>query len=83
MPHVFELIAERGRVEPAELYEVFNMGVGFCCVVPAEQAEAAVALLAEHHPGTAVIGTASSEAGVVELPAQSLRGTRAGFESAR
>ena len=34
VPRVFELIAERGAVEPAELYEVFNMGCGFCCVVP-------------------------------------------------
>ncbi len=34
-PPVFALIAERGGVEPAELYEVFNMGCGFCCVVPA------------------------------------------------
>ena len=37
VPPIFELIAERGPVEPAELYEVFNMGCGFCCVVPAER----------------------------------------------
>ncbi|MEA2331772.1 MAG: phosphoribosylformylglycinamidine cyclo-ligase [Thermoleophilaceae bacterium] len=83
VPQVFELIAERGQVEPAELYEVFNMGVGFCCVVPADQAEAAVALLDRHHAGTAVIGRATADAGVVELPAQGLRGTRAaGFAPA-
>ena len=68
-------------MEPAELYEVFNMGCGFCCVVPAAQAEAAVALLAPHHPGTAVIGSATDTAGAVELSAQRLRGTRAGFVS--
>ncbi|MEA2361514.1 MAG: phosphoribosylformylglycinamidine cyclo-ligase [Thermoleophilaceae bacterium] len=79
VPHIFELIAERGAVEPAELYEVFNMGCGFCCVVPAPQAEAAVALLAAHHPGTAVIGHATPSAGAVELRPQRLRGTRAGF----
>jgi phosphoribosylformylglycinamidine cyclo-ligase len=79
VPEIFELIAERGSVEPAELYEVFNMGCGFCCVVPAAQADAAVALLAAHHPGTAVIGQATDAAGVVELSAQGLRGTRAGF----
>ena len=45
VPRIFELIAERGPVEPAELYEVFNMGCGFCCVVPEPAAEAAVALL--------------------------------------
>src|SRR5919107_219519 len=61
VPSIFELIAARGPVEPAELYEVFNMGVGFCCVVPASQADAAAALLAEHHPGAAVIGQASAD----------------------
>jgi phosphoribosylformylglycinamidine cyclo-ligase len=77
VPAIFELIAERGGVEPAELYEVFNMGCGFCCVVPAEQAERAVELLSERHPGSAVIGSATPTGGVVELPEQGLRGTRA------
>jgi phosphoribosylformylglycinamidine cyclo-ligase len=81
-PALFGLIAERGGVEPAELYEVFNMGCGFCCVVPAEAARAAVELLGGHHPGAAVIGHATA-AGVVELPAQGLAGTRAtGFSAA-
>ena len=35
VPPVFGLVAERGGVEHAELYEVFNMGCGFCVVVPA------------------------------------------------
>jgi phosphoribosylformylglycinamidine cyclo-ligase len=81
VPRIFELIAERGAVEPAELYEVFNMGCGFCCVVPAEQAGDAVALLAAHHPGTAVIGSATAAAGAVELSTVRLRGTAAGFVS--
>jgi len=57
------------------------MGCGFCCVVPAGQADAAVSLLTAHHPGTAVIGHATGSAGVVELSAQRLRGTQAGFVS--
>jgi phosphoribosylformylglycinamidine cyclo-ligase len=77
VPAIFELIAERGGVEPAELYEVFNMGCGFCCVVPDEQAEQAVELLSERHPGSAVIGSATPTGGVVELPEQGLRGSRA------
>jgi phosphoribosylformylglycinamidine cyclo-ligase len=68
VPRLFELIAERGGVEQAELYEVFNMGCGFCCVVAAEDAETAVEQLARHHPGTAVIGRATTAVGVVELP---------------
>jgi phosphoribosylformylglycinamidine cyclo-ligase len=81
VPEIFSLIAARGAVDPAELYEVFNMGCGFCCVVPAAQADAAVALLAPHHPGAAVIGSATDTTGAVELSAQRLRGTRAGFVS--
>ena len=80
VPEIFNLIAQRGGVEPAELYEVFNMGCGFCCVVPAADAPAAVALLSAHHSGTAVIGSATANAGAVELSAVRLRGSRAGFE---
>jgi phosphoribosylformylglycinamidine cyclo-ligase len=79
---LFEEIAERGGVGPAEMYEVFNMGCGFCCVVPADDAEEAVSILARRHPGTAVIGRASPAAGVVELPRAGLRGTREGFAEA-
>jgi len=78
-PPVFDDIAERGGVEPAEMHEVFNMGCGFCCVVPAEEAEEAVSVLARRHPGTAVIGRTTTAAGVVQLPRQGLRGTREGF----
>jgi phosphoribosylformylglycinamidine cyclo-ligase len=81
VPPVFELIAERGGVEPAELYEVFNMGCGFCCVVPEADANAAVELLSLRHPGTAVIGRTTTTAGIVELPRQGLRGTREGFKA--
>ncbi|MBA3264637.1 MAG: phosphoribosylformylglycinamidine cyclo-ligase, partial [Thermoleophilaceae bacterium] len=79
VPRIFELIAERGPVEPAELYEVFNMGCGFCCVVPEEQAPKAVSLLGRRHPGTAVIGRVTADPGVVALRPQRLRGTRSGF----
>ncbi len=77
-PPVFELIAERGQVAPAELYEVFNMGVGFCCVVPEASAAEAAELLSKHHPGATVIGHTTAEAGVVELPEQGLVGRRDG-----
>src|ERR671910_555497 len=83
VPRVFELIAERGGVEDAELYEVFNMGCGFFVVVPPGDADAAVELLAHHHPGTAVIGRTTTASGVVELPKQGLIGRRGeGFSAA-
>jgi phosphoribosylformylglycinamidine cyclo-ligase len=83
VPPVFVHIAERGGVEDAELYEVFNMGCGFCVVVPREDADAATELLDRHHPGTAVIGQATTATGLVELPRQGLVGRRGeGFTAA-
>jgi phosphoribosylformylglycinamidine cyclo-ligase len=76
VPPVFLHISERGGVEDAELYEVFNMGCGFCVVVPHADADAAVELLDRHHPGTAVIGHTTTATGVVELPKQGLIGRR-------
>jgi phosphoribosylformylglycinamidine cyclo-ligase len=76
VPPVFSLIAARGGVEDAELWEVFNMGCGFCVVVPASQADAAVELLARHHSGTAVIGSITDQDGLVELPQAGLSGRK-------
>jgi phosphoribosylformylglycinamidine cyclo-ligase len=67
-PPVFELIAAFGEIAAAEMWEVFNMGCGFVAMVPAEQAQDAVQLLAGFHPGTAVIGEITAEADVIELP---------------
>jgi phosphoribosylformylglycinamidine cyclo-ligase len=76
VPGVFELVRARMEGDPAELWEVLNMGCGFCCVVPDEEAGAAVALLERRHPGAAVIGRATHHAGRVELPGLDLVGTR-------
>ena len=54
---LFGLIAERGDVSMEEMYQVFNMGCGFCCVVPAADEAQSVALLARHHPGARRIGS--------------------------
>ena len=83
VPPVFVHIAERGGVEDAELYEVFNMGCGFCVVLPRDETGAAIELLERHHPGSAVIGQTTTATGVVELPKQGLIGRRGeGFTAA-
>ena len=69
MPPVFELIQRLGEVPDEEMWEVFNMGCGFVAVVPAEQADDAVALLGAHHPGTAVVGRVTDEPGRIRRPA--------------
>ena len=77
VPPIFDLIAARSSTAAAEMHEVFNMGCGFCAVVPADQADDAVALLGERHPGAAVIGSVTDRAGLVEVPGDGLAG-RAG-----
>ena len=47
------------------MHEVFNMGLGFVVVVPERDADAAVELLAAHHPGSRLIGRVTASAGVV------------------
>ncbi len=69
VPPVFDLIAELGGVGEEEMYEVFNMGCGFVCVVAEEDADAATRLLAAHHPGSRRIGSVTDRAGVVERSA--------------
>ena len=83
-PPILALIAARAEVDAGELWEVFNMGCGFCCVVAAPDAGPATELLASHHPGAAVIGEATGHDGVIELPALGLSGRRGeGFVGTR
>ena len=70
VPPIFELIAVRGATGDQEMHQIFNMGCGFCCVVAPPDADDAVALLCERHPGTRVIGEATDRPGVVERGAQ-------------
>ena len=74
VPPVFDLIASRGAVAAAEMYEVFNMGCGFCAVVREGDAETAVAIIEPHHPGAAVVGHVTDRRGSVELPRAGLAG---------
>jgi len=47
-PAIFRLMQERGGVSDAEMYRVFNMGVGFCIVVTPAGAEQVSAIAREH-----------------------------------
>ena len=82
VPPVFELIARRGGVEPAEMQKVFNMGCGFVAIAPAESADAAIAQLGARHPGAARIGTVTADAGRVSLPSLGLAGDARGLARA-
>lgn len=49
VPPIFRLIQQRGRVEDAEMYRVFNMGVGMVLVVAPDAVAAVRAAIPEAH----------------------------------
>ena len=53
-PLVFQQIQKWGGVALDEMYRTFNMGMGLAIIVPAEQADAALAALKAHWPAQKV-----------------------------
>jgi phosphoribosylformylglycinamidine cyclo-ligase len=82
VPPIFDLISQLGEVPTAEMWNVFNMGCGFCAIVPDDHARAACELLDRHHPGAAVIGGLSAAQESITLPGLGLIGDGSGFRSA-
>ena len=54
---IFDLIAKTGNIPERDMFNTFNMGVGMCVVVPAAEAEKAVAVLKEAGEEAYVMGT--------------------------
>jgi hypothetical protein len=62
------------------MFEVFNMGIGFCYVVEAGCAERTLAILKAHGRVAQVIGTAISDPQkIVRIPARRLAGQHKRF----
>src|SRR5947207_11694018 len=80
-PHpVFALIQRQAKVELSQMYEVFNMGVGFCYVVEQASAARVLQILKTHGRVAQVIGSAVADAQkIVRLPAHSLAGQHKRF----
>ena len=54
---LFRLIAQRGRIEHAEMEKTFNMGVGMVAVVAPEDTDRALAVLTARHLDCWTLGT--------------------------
>ena len=54
---IFDLIAKTGNIPERDMFNTLNMGVGMCVVVPADQADKAVAVLKEAGEDAYVMGT--------------------------
>jgi phosphoribosylformylglycinamidine cyclo-ligase len=53
---VFDWLAATGNIQPAEMYRTFNCGIGMIAVVPAQHADAALALLRAGGEAASLIG---------------------------
>ena len=66
-PGIFTLIQKAGGVEDAEMFRVFNMGIGFVVIVPDGAAGDAVAAIESRGYRALTIGRVTDEAGVVRI----------------
>ncbi|WP_457568503.1 phosphoribosylformylglycinamidine cyclo-ligase [Desulfurobacterium sp.] len=64
---IFKFIQEKGNVPEEEMFRTFNMGIGMCVVVPAEEAEKAVNLLNQTGEKASIIGRIEKGDGKVEI----------------
>jgi len=80
-PHpIFPLIQRHANVDDGEMFEVFNMGIGFCYVVAPDAAEATIAILRAHGRVVQRIGYAVADAEKrVRIPEKGLVGRHKTF----
>ena len=64
---IFQLIMDKGNIPERDMYNTFNMGIGMIMAVPAEQADKAMAALAEAGEQAYIIGKVVPGADGVEL----------------
>jgi len=82
-PPLFGLIEKLGGVGRAEMFEVYNMGIGFCVIVGMGDVDATLAILARHGRRASVIGHAVADpTKSVQLPREKLIGTGKKFRPA-
>jgi phosphoribosylformylglycinamidine cyclo-ligase len=67
IPPIFDIIRSEGQVEEAEMFRVFNMGVGMIVATPAAAADAAVQTLSDAGFAADVIGEVIPGAGEVRI----------------
>ncbi len=80
-PHpIFALIQHYARVDDSEMFEVFNMGIGFCYVVDPADTELTLSILKKHGRTAQPIGYATADRDkTVRIPARKLAGRRKQF----
>ena len=64
VPPLFRLIQQKGNVTEAEMFRVFNMGIGFVLIVDAGAADSVLAQLAASGERAFVLGKTTAGAGI-------------------
>jgi phosphoribosylformylglycinamidine cyclo-ligase len=81
-PPIFSIIQRLDGIDDAEMFSVFNMGIGFCVVVPEADAELTISILGGHGKRAHRIGYAIADpARQVKLPQKKLIGCGKHFVS--
>ncbi len=74
-PAVFQVIAERGKITPAEMFTVFNMGIGLCVMIPEAHADDVIATARRHGFAACRLGyVVGDRPGEVRIPQWKLVG---------
>ena len=71
---IFRAIAGRGDVAAADMYAVYNMGVGMCAIVAEVGVDSVIAAAAREGKEAWRIGTVTSDADVVRIVENPLTG---------
>ena len=83
VPEIFKLIQQYGNVSTAEMFEVYNMGVGFCVVVGESSVRLVLSILEQHSRKAWVIGEVIQDSTKgVYLPRHRLEGHKKRFREA-
>jgi phosphoribosylformylglycinamidine cyclo-ligase len=61
LPASFRLIQEQGSVPDAEMFSTFNMGIGFCIVMPEQAVDQVIAIVGAHGKRAQRIGRAVAD----------------------
>jgi phosphoribosylformylglycinamidine cyclo-ligase len=63
IPPIFSIIQKLGGVESSEMFEVYNMGIGFCIVVSPSDADRVLSIVRKHGRHAHKIGYATDDPG--------------------
>ena len=65
IPPIFKLIAQKGNVPERDMFNTYNMGVGMCVIVPADEAQKALDILSENGEDAYIMGEVIDGEGVI------------------